>query len=89
MSGITQLNPPLEVETPLGSALAMFLWEQGQELDVQWCCFIKTTGEPWWFTNNRIRLGTNLSVGRASTSPIKPMDGMATHVKRNAATTQD
>jgi hypothetical protein len=82
MSSITQLDPPIYVETPLGSAVCMFIWEQGLEVDVQWCCFIEATGEPWWFPNNKIRLSTNLSAGRASTSPIAPMAGMEAHIER-------
>lgn len=79
---ITQLNPPLEVETPFGAALAMFVWEQGQELDVQWCCFVQATGEPWWLPNHQIRLGKNLSTGRGGMSPIKPMAALAPHIER-------
>lgn len=82
MSSITQLDPPVYVETPLGSAVCMFIWEQGLEVDVQWGCFIESTGEMWWFINNKIRLSTNLSAGRAKTSPIAPMAGMETHIER-------
>lgn len=85
MSNIVQLDPPIYVETPLGSAVCMLIWEQGLEVDVQWCCFIESTGEPWWFPNNKIRLSTNLSAGRAKVSPIKPMDGLAPHVERTTA----
>lgn len=85
MSSITQLNPPLEVETPFGAALAMLVWEQGQELDVQWCCFVEVTGEPWWLPNHQIRLGRNLSAGRGATSPIKAMPCLEPHIKRTAA----
>ncbi|WGR74300.1 MULTISPECIES: hypothetical protein [unclassified Bradyrhizobium] len=82
MSGILQLNPPIYVETPLGSAVCMFLWEHGLEIDVQWCCFIESTGEPWWLPNNQIRLSTNLSAGRSKTSEIKPLPGLEKHIER-------
>jgi hypothetical protein len=80
---IIQLNPPIYMETPLGSAVCLFLWEQGLEIDVQWCCFIEATGEPWWFPNSKVRLSPNLSAGRATTSPIKPTNGLAPHIERN------
>lgn len=89
MSSITQLDPPIYVETPLGSAVCMFLWEQGLEVDVQWCCFIEATGEPWWFPNNKVRLSINLSAGRAQTSPIKPMAGLEDHIKRTNSVSSD
>lgn len=81
--GITQLNPPIYLETPLGSAVCMFLWEQGLEVDVQWGCFIEATGEPWWFVNNQVRLSVNLSAGRHKTSEIKPGAGLEPHIERN------
>ncbi len=84
MSTITQLSPPVGLETPLGPALCMFIWEHGAEMDVQWCCFIEATGEPWWFPNNQVRLQPNLSSGRHRTSPIAPLAGLEKHVRRNA-----
>lgn len=81
---IVQLDPPVYLETPLGSAVCLFLCDYGPELDVQWCCFIESTGEPWWFPNNKVRLSPNLSAGRAKTSPIKPMAGLEPHLKRYA-----
>lgn len=86
--GIVQLNPPIYLETPLGSAICLFLWEHGLELDVQWCCFIEATGEPWWFVNNQVRLSPNLSAGRHATSPIKQMPGFERHAKRNGVNAQ-
>lgn len=81
--GITQLNPPIYLETPLGPAVCLFLWEQGLEVDVQWCCFIEETGEPWWFANSNVRLSPNLSAGRHTTSAIKPMQGLEPHRARH------
>lgn len=68
---ITRIDPPLYFETPLGPSVCHFVWEAGVEVDVQWCCFIEKTGEPWWWPNNKIRLQTNITSGRYSTSEIK------------------
>lgn len=67
---IVQLNPPLYMVTPLGPGWRHFVWENGSDNDVQWCCFIEKTGEPWWWVNNMVRLATNLTGGRTATSPI-------------------
>lgn len=83
---IIQLDPPLYYETPLGPSVCMFVWELGLEADVQWGCFVEKTGELWWWPNNKIRLSTNISFGRYSTSEIyqsADMKGaLAPHLER-------
>ncbi len=64
-----QLNPPLPVMTPLGPALAYFIW--GVDRLVWYGCFQDDTGENWWFLNNHIRLCISMSDGQFKNSPIK------------------
>lgn len=64
-----QLNPPLPMITPLGPALAYFIW--GVNRLVWYGCFQDNTGENWWFLNNHVRLCISMSDGQFKTSPIK------------------
>ena len=57
-----QLETPINVITPLGPALAMFL--EGGNVGREWICFIKATGEPWAFRNPYVRLAPDISDGR-------------------------
>lgn len=83
---ITRIEPPLYFETPLGPSVCHFVWEGGKEIDVEWCCFLEKTGEPWWWANSQIRMRTNISSGRYSTSKIHETPEMtkalAPHRKR-------
>lgn len=63
-----QLNPPLPLITPLGPALAYFIW--GVDRLVWYGCFQNETGENWWFLNNHVRLCVSISDDQFSTSPI-------------------
>lgn len=85
MSGypiMRQLNPPIEVVTPLGSAIANFLWAESPDA-LYWGVCMVATGESWWFKNAKIRYDTNITMGRVSTSPIAPMAGLEEHKARN------
>ena len=64
-----QLNPPLSVITPLGPALAYFIW--GVDRLVWFGCFQDDTGENWWWLNRDIRMCVSMSDGQFKTSPIK------------------
>ena len=64
-----QLNPPIPVDTPKGSALAMLLIDYGPELDLMWVTFIDETGECWTWPNPKIRAQKNVSLGRR-TDPV-------------------
>lgn len=61
---VTQLNPPLPLETPKGSALAHFLIDYGPEADLIWVCFQDETGECWSWANPEIRAQKNFTLGR-------------------------
>jgi hypothetical protein len=60
---ITQLNPPLPLDTPKGPAWAHFLLDYSQEHDVLWGCFLKANGECWWVSNRDVRMDRNWSMG--------------------------
>lgn len=61
---ITQLNPPIPLETPKGKALAHFVIDYGPEYDLLWICFDDATGECWTWHNHAIRAQDNVSIGR-------------------------
>jgi hypothetical protein len=61
---ITQLNPPIPLETPKGRAFAHLVIDYGIEYDLIWVCFIDETGECWCFRNPEIRIQHNLTFGR-------------------------
>lgn len=61
---ITQLNPPLWLNTPKGYALAHFLVDYGKESDLYWVCFQQDTGEIWTWPNPKVRACKNISLER-------------------------
>ena len=61
---ILQLNPPIPVDTPKGTAQATFLIDYSAEHDLYWVCFIDETHECWTFGNRDIRAQTNVTLGR-------------------------
>lgn len=67
---ITQLNPPIPLETPKGQGLAHFLIDYSIEHDLYWVVFINETGESWTFSNPEIRIQKNITLGRTKTSDI-------------------
>lgn len=67
---ITQLNPPLPLETPKGKAYAHFVIDYGLEYDLIWVCFLDENGECWSFENPEIRIQKNLTVGRTNSRHI-------------------
>ena len=61
---VTQLNPPLPLNTPKGSALAHLVIDYGPEADLIWVCFQDDTGECWSWANPEIRAQKNVTMGR-------------------------
>lgn len=61
---IVQLNPPLEVKTPKGDAIALFLIDYGIEHDLIWVCAINETCECWCVNNPDLRFHKNWTMGR-------------------------
>lgn len=67
---IIQLNPPIPILTPRGTAVAHLVIDYGMESDLLWTCFQDDTGECWTWRNSDIRAQTNISVGRT----LEPRD---------------
>jgi hypothetical protein len=63
---IVQLNPPIPVNTPKGSAIAHFLIDLGPENNLQWVCFQDDTGQCWTWMNSDIRATRNITMQRLS-----------------------
>lgn len=61
---IIQLNPPIPVITPRGSALAHILIDYGPEYDLYWVCFQDESRECWTYNNKDIRALKNITMGR-------------------------
>jgi len=82
---IIQLDPPLEMITPLGEAEAHFLESEGDR--VFFGVFQKVSGENWWFENHLIRLAPCLTSGRPEVSTITlstmMKSALAEHLKRH------
>jgi hypothetical protein len=61
---ITQLNPPLPMQTPKGDGLAHFVIDYGPESDLLWVVFMSEDGACWAVPNPEVRLKSNWSLGR-------------------------
>ena len=78
---ITQLNPPIPLETPKGKALAHFVIDYGPEHHLMWVTFVDATGECWTWPNDKIRAQKNITMHRMTgdDKPALPpvlMDGV-------------
>lgn len=62
---ILQLNPPLPMKTPKGSAMAHFLIDYGPEHHLLWVCF-QESGECWTWQNPDILACENITFGRTA-----------------------
>jgi hypothetical protein len=61
---ITQLNPPIPLDTPKGEGLALLVIDYGAEHNILWTVAINETGEIWTFMNSFVRATKNISMGR-------------------------
>ena len=61
---ITQLNPPLPLETSKGTGLAHFLIDYGPEAHLLWVVFMDHDGSCWSVPNPEIRMQANWSMER-------------------------
>ena len=71
---VIQLDPPLNIVTPLGKAMATFV--ETEEWEVYWCSFQKETGECWWWRNQYIRMYANITSDFSKPTAIKMPDRM-------------
>ncbi len=73
---LTQLNPPIPLDTPKGKALAMFIIDYGPEHDLMWVTFSDETGECWTWANPDIRAQKNITMGRRRDDGVQvPLHG--------------
>lgn len=69
---ITQLTPPLPLETPKGSGLAHFVIDYGPEADLVWVVFMDKDGASWSVPNPEVRMSFNWTMGRRRPKPEVP-----------------
>lgn len=67
---VTQLNPPIPLMTPKGSALAHMVIDYGAEHDLLWVCFQDDSGECWSWANPEIRAQKNITMGRVMNKKV-------------------
>jgi hypothetical protein len=76
MRMITQLNPPLALDTVKGQGWAHFVIDYGPEHDLMWVVFMDKDGACWTVPNPEIRLQFNWTMGRrkpeAPSAPLAP-----------------
>jgi hypothetical protein len=61
---LTQLNPPLPVETPKGRGYAVAVIDYGIEHSLLWVTALDASGEVWCVPNSEVRMQPNWSAGR-------------------------
>jgi hypothetical protein len=69
---ITQLNPPLPLQTPKGAAWAVAIIDYGPDWDLCWITFVANSGECWTFHNKDIRQTSNLTFGHMPQAAPEP-----------------
>lgn len=84
MGKMTQLNPPLPVMTPLGEAVAYFLWTDDANLQT-FGVFQLKTGESWWFDNRFVRLIPSITGERYDATKIYMEPDMLAKLKPHFA----
>lgn len=67
---MTQLDPPVPLETPAGDAMAYVLLDYGPEHHLRWVCFLAWSGECWTFDNTEVRLWSSITSGRTAITPF-------------------
>jgi hypothetical protein len=63
---LVQLNPPLPLTTPKGTALAHAVIDYGPEYHLIFVCIQDATGEVWSWPNPDVRGVKNITMGRTS-----------------------
>ncbi len=74
MSAVTQLNPPLPMETSKGSGWAHFVIDYGPEAALLWVVFMDEDGACWTVPNPEVRMYMNWTMGRRK-AVDKPQKG--------------
>lgn len=75
---MTQLNPPIPLDTPKGKALAHFVIDYGPEHHLMWVTFVDATGECWTWPNPKVRAQKNITMDRrVADEPMLPFNGQS------------
>ena len=61
---IHEFNNRIEVITPKGDGIILYLIDYGHETDTIYTVIINATGELWQFTHRQIRVKSNFTFGR-------------------------
>jgi hypothetical protein len=61
---LTQLNPPLPLETTKGAGWAHFVIDYGPECALLWVVFMDAGGACWTVPNPEVRMSLNWTMGR-------------------------
>src|ERR1700731_1743852 len=61
---LTQLNPPLPLETSKGPGWAHFVIDYGPESALLWVIFMDADGACWTVPNFEVRMSYNWTLGR-------------------------
>ena len=77
-TSMLQLNPPIPVETPKGTGMAIVLLDYGPDYDLMWVTLTDETGECWTWRNQDIRGVKNVTVGRRAKEQRSPTPLRAT-----------
>jgi hypothetical protein len=71
---ITQLNPPLPLDTSKGPGMAHFVIDYGPEADLLWVVFMDKDGACWSVPNPEVRMNFNWSLGRRKPEAARTAD---------------
>jgi hypothetical protein len=76
---LTQLNPPLPMDTSKGRGFAHFVIDYGMETHLFWVVFMDADGACWTIPNPEVRLQMNWSLQRrgVARTPEKPVANQA------------
>jgi hypothetical protein len=71
---MTQLNPPLPMETSKGGGWAHFVIDYGPESALLWVVFMDADGACWTVPNPEVRMSFNWTIGRRKAEDQTPRD---------------
>src|SRR5450631_4380171 len=69
---LTQLNPPLPLETSKGPGWAHFVIDYGPESALLWVVFMDADGACWTVPNFEVRMSFNWTLGRRKPGDATP-----------------
>jgi hypothetical protein len=69
---LTQLNPPLPLETTKGPGWAHIVIDYGPESALLWVVFMDADGACWTVPNFEVRMSFNWTLGRRKPGDVTP-----------------